>query len=148
MLADSEIVIADAEGNKTLPINKVFKERIRLNPGELLVQVRILKPYLSCPCVHVKRTKEDKIHYPLLTICAMRADNQVRTAFSGLCDFPFRSTEMENELNKSSLSVEERVNNALDITPVPIPGNPEGSAEYRKFILRNLLTSIVSELEG
>ncbi|MEN6462911.1 MAG: FAD binding domain-containing protein [Syntrophomonas sp.] len=148
LLADSEIVIAGTEGNKTLPINQIFKERIQLNPGELIIQVRILKSYLSCPYVHVKRTKEDKIHYPLLTICALRADNQVRTAFSGLCDFPFRSTEMEDELNKSSMPVEQRVDNAINIIPVPIPSNLEGSAEYRKFILRNLLISIVNELEG
>jgi CO/xanthine dehydrogenase FAD-binding subunit len=55
---------------------------------------------------------------------------------------------MENELNKPSLPVEQRVDNAINILPAPIPSNLEGSADYRKFILRNLLTSIVNELEG
>jgi CO/xanthine dehydrogenase FAD-binding subunit len=147
LLADSEIVVAGPQGNKTITVNEVFKERMQLNRGELIIQVRILKSYLSYPYVHVKRTKEDKIHYPLLTICAMKVNNEVRAAFSGLCDFPFRSPEMENELNNLSLTAEQRADNAINFIPAPIPNNLEGSAEYRKFILRNLIISIVNELE-
>lgn len=146
LLADSEVVINGQQGNKTFPINQLFKERMQLNNGEFIVQIRILKSYLSCPYVHVKRTKEDKIHYPLLTICAMQTEGQVRTAFSGLCSFPFRSGEMEKELNNSSKPVEQRADNAIAKIPVPIPNNLEGSAEYRKFILRSLLISILNEL--
>ncbi|HWP96642.1 MAG TPA: FAD binding domain-containing protein [Syntrophomonadaceae bacterium] len=148
LLADSEVVLAGPVGCKTLPINQIFKERMQLNKGEFIVQVRTLQSFLSCPYVHVKRTKEDKIHYPLLTICAIQVGNQVRTAFSGVCDFPFRSQEMESELNNSSLTVEQRVDNAITITPGLIPSNLEGSAGYRKFILRNLLISILYTLEA
>jgi CO/xanthine dehydrogenase FAD-binding subunit len=148
LLADSEVVIAGPKGEKTLPINQIFNERLRLEKGELMVQVKIATSYLSCPYVHVKRTKEDKINYPLLTICALRADKVVRIAFSGLGDFPFRSIEMENELNNNSIPIGERVDKAINITPIPIASNLEGSAEYRTFILRNLLTSIVNELGG
>ncbi|MEN6350876.1 MAG: FAD binding domain-containing protein [Syntrophomonas sp.] len=146
LLADCELLIAGPQGDKNLPVDQVFKEHIILDKGELIVQFRILKRYLSLPYVHVKRTKEDKIHYPLLSICAIQADGQVRTAFSGLCDFPFRSRGIESELNNTALSSEKRIENALILLPCVIPDNLEGSAAYRKFIMSNLLKSILSEL--
>lgn len=146
LLADSELLIAGPQGEKNLPIDQVFKQRIMLNKGEFIVQVRTLKRYLSLPYVHVKRTKADKISYPLLTLCAMQADGRVRIAFSGLCDFPFRSKGMECELNNSSLPLEKRIDNALILLPCAVPDNLEGSAAYKKFILSNLLKSILIEL--
>lgn len=146
LLADGELLIAGPQGEKNLPVDQVFREEIMLDKGEFIVQVRVLKPYLSLPYVHVKRTKEDKIHYPLLTICAMQAEGQVRTAFSGLCDFPFRSKGMESVLNNTSLPTEKRIENALILLPCSVPDNLEGSAAYRKFILSNLLISILREL--
>ncbi len=148
LLADSEVVIAGPEGEKVLPINQVFKERMQLNRGDFLVQVRIPKSILSCPHIHVKRTKEDKIHYPLATICAMRVENMIRVAFSGVCDFPFRSFDMEAELNNTLLGAETRAENALKIIPAAIPSNLEGSAGYRQYIVKSLLISIINTWEG
>lgn len=148
LLADSELIIAGPQGNRTPPINRVFQQRMQLDKGEFIVQVKVHKSFLDRPHIHVKRTKQDKITYPLLTICAMQVDHKVRTAFSGVCDFPFRSLEMENELNNISLPVDQRVDNAITITPGLIPSNLEGSFEYRKFVLRSLLISILNELEG
>lgn len=146
LLADSEMLIAGPKGEKNLPLDQVFNQWVMLDKGEFIVQVRVLKPYLSLPYRHVKRTKEDKIHYPLLTICAMKVDDQVRTAFSGLCDFPFRSPGMENELNDKTRPVEKRIENALILLPCNLPDNLEGSAAYRKFVLSSLLASILTEL--
>lgn len=147
LLADSDVIIAGPQGNRVESINKIFQQRMQLNKGEFIVQVKVLKSFLACPYVHVKRTKEDKITYPLVTICAMQVDNNVRTAFSGVCDFPFRSEEMEKELNNSSRPADQRVDNAIAVTPGPIPSNLEGSFEYRKYILRSLLISIMNKME-
>lgn len=146
LITDSELLVAGPEGEKILPIDEVFKQRMMLNKGEFIAQVRVLKRYLSLPYIHVKRTKEDKINYPLLTICAMQADGQLRIAFSGLCDFPFRSRGMESELNNSAWLPAKRIDNALMLLPCALPDNLEGSAAYRKFILSKLLKSILSEL--
>ena len=146
LLTDSELTIACLDGTKTLPIDQVFKERMQLNKGEFITQIRTKKQYISAPYIHVKRTKQDKIDYPLITICAMKASSEVRTAFSGLCGFPFRSKAMENELNKIDLSVEQRVEHAIAATPAPVLNDLEGSSEFRKFILKVLLTSILTEL--
>lgn len=146
LLAESDIIIAGPQGNKIVPINQVFVEHMKLDEGEFITQIWTKKQYLSAPYIHVKRTKQDKIAYPLMTICAMNAENEIRVAFSGLCNFPFRTHEMELELNKLFLTVEQRVHNAIAAVPAPIFNDLEGSAEYRKFVLRGLLISIVSEL--
>lgn len=146
LLAESDIIIAGPQGNKIVPINQIFVEHMKLDEGEFITQIWTKKQYLSAPYIHVKRTKQDKIAYPLMTICAMNAENEIRVAFSGLCNFPFRTHEMELELNKLFLTVEQRVHNAIAAVPVPIFNDLEGSAEYRKFVLRGLLISIVSEL--
>lgn len=147
LLTNAYLVIASVKNARRVPINEVFSKRMQLNRGELLVQVHIPRNYVSCPYVHVKRTKEDKIHYPLLTVCALLTDNQVRAAFSGLVNFPFRSIEMEEALNDINLTLEQRVEQALNKLPATVPDNLEGSAGYRTFILKHLLTSIVNELE-
>lgn len=147
LLADSEIIIAGPNGNRALPIGSIFDERMRLNRGEFIVQVRTHGSYLSRPYVHVKRTKQDKINYPLVTICAMQVDGSMRMAFSGVCDFPFRSGTMENELNNRALPPEQRADKSLNCLPAAIPSNIEGSEGYRRFILRQLITSVLTELE-
>lgn len=148
LLADAEIIVAGPQGKKALPISQIFDQRMKLQRGEMIVQVKVFKPFLSYPYIHVKRTRQDKIHYPLVTICAMQADDKIRAAFSGVCPFPFRSNEMEKELNKSSMPVEQRVDQAIELTPAGLPDDLEGSSAYRKFVMKNLLTSIVTELEA
>lgn len=148
LLAECEVIIFGPRGIKIQPINKVFHQKILLDKGEFVVQFRIDKPFLSYPHFHVKRTRQDKIHYPLVTICAMQVGNQIRTAFSGLCNFPFRSLELEAEINKVSLPVEQRIDNAIAAIYQPIADNLEGSSEYRKFVLGNLLTDIIRTMEG
>ncbi|MGE5391992.1 MAG: FAD binding domain-containing protein [Deltaproteobacteria bacterium] len=148
LLAESQVLITGPGGSRTLPIDQIFDQRIRLEHGEFIVQVFIHTSYLSRPYIHVKRTKQDKINYPLVTICAMRVDQAVRTAFSGLCDFPFRSPELERHLNDRKLPLTLRVEQAIAALPAEIPDNIEGSAGYRRFILKQLMTSILTELEG
>lgn len=147
LMTECEAVTISPAARQTIALEKIFAGRLKLNRGELLAQVRIPQEYLSCPYFHAKRTKKDKIDYPLLTVCAINKDDQIRAAFSGLGDYPFRSLEMESELNRTGLGVEQRVNNAIEKIPLVIPDNLLGSAGYRKFILKNLLTSIIKELE-
>jgi len=148
LLTDAEIIVAGPRGTRALPINQVFDQCMNLDKGEFIVQVKVQKPFLSYPYVHVKRTRQDKIHYPLVTICALRADKEIRAAFSNVCPFPFRSRAMEKELNRSSEPVGRRVDKAINLAPAGLPNDLESSSAYRRFVLKNLLTSIVTELEG
>lgn len=148
LLAESEILLTGPEGTRTLPINRIFDQRMQLKRGEFIAQVFTHASFLSCPHVHVKRTKQDKINYPLITICALKINDSVRMAFSGVCDFPFRSVEIEGHLNEQGKTLDARVENALATLPAAIPDNIEGSAAYRRYILKQLMTSIMTELEG
>jgi CO/xanthine dehydrogenase FAD-binding subunit len=147
MLSESLVYIAGPAGVRTAPINSIFKERMQLEKGEFIIQIKTEKAYVDYPYVHVKQTKQDKISYPLVTICAMSVGGEIRVAYSGLCDFPFRSIAMEAELNNHALNLEERIDQAIEKIPGPIPTNLEGSAGYRKFIVSGLLKSIIDRLE-
>jgi CO/xanthine dehydrogenase FAD-binding subunit len=146
LLADSEMVIASPGGERRVNIQDVFQQTMQLNPGELLVQVVTGKEYLSLPHDGVKKTRIDKIDYPLVSIAALKKDGQVRVAVSGLCAFPFRSAMIEAEINNQDLNLKNRVNNTIHHLPAPILSDIHASAEYREFVFKNTLLKIIREL--
>jgi len=147
LLSDSEVILAGSNGSRSAAINDFWQEKPGLNQEEMIVQVNVPKKFSKLPYVHVKRTKQDKINYPLVTICALKADGEIRAAFSGLCRFPFRSALIEAELNNHSLPLEKRMDQVMSHIPGEILSDIEGSAAFRKFVLKNLLSSIVGSLE-
>lgn len=148
LLSDSQIVIASENGQRKVPIYDVFKERINLNKGEFIVQVITDKSYTTLPHIHVKKTKIEKIDYPLITVVALKKDDKIRIAFSGLCNFPFRSLKVEDCINDKNSSWEERIANALNNLPAPILSNISGSDKYRHFVATETLTNVLQTLEG
>ncbi|SNS96811.1 CO or xanthine dehydrogenase, FAD-binding subunit [Anaerovirgula multivorans] len=147
LLSSSQIVIANESGQKQVSLHEVFNERLQLNPGEFIVQVITDKIYTTLPYVHVKKTKYEKIDYPLMTVVAVKKDEKIRIAFSGLCSFPFRSMKMENALNENS-QLDVRINNALSHLPTSILNDISGSDKYREFVLRDTLINTLKTLEG
>lgn len=148
LLAESSVWAAGPEGEHQIPVLQGFSDRMQLKKGELMTRVCTPVRYLSCPHVHVKRTKEDKINYPMVTLCAMQVDGQVRVAFSGLCAFPFRSLSLEGTINDRSRPVSHRTELALADLPAPITDNLEGSAAYRAFVVKNILTDVINTWEA
>ncbi|MBS4201431.1 FAD binding domain-containing protein [Bacillus sp. FJAT-49732] len=147
LLADSYLVIASFQGIKQMPISTNFNKELMLDEGELLVNIRTDSYFLHLPFISKKIRKQWETGYPLITGAAMKVDGHIRMAFSGVCPFPFRSFEMEQEINHSTLSIESRIENALHQLPEPILDDIEGSREYRLFVLRNLLMDFLLELE-
>ncbi|MCZ0755645.1 FAD binding domain-containing protein [Anoxybacillus sp. J5B_2022] len=147
LLADCHVVIAGKEGLKQRSIHEVFQQRMRLEHGEFLVQVKIDLSYVSLPHAHTKRRKQGKIGYPLVTVAAIKKDERLRVAFSGVCPFPFRSKAVEEQLNARHLPIETRISRALQYLPKPILNDTEGSVEYRLFVLMNALSDILIALE-
>jgi len=148
LLADSQVVIVNPEGVKVSAINNIFNEQLQLNRGEFLVQVATERRYLDAPFVSIKRRQQWNTGYPLITIAALKIDNFIRVAVSGLCPFPFRSEKMEASLNRQGVAAEERVQGALSDLPGPILNDVEGSSEYRIFVLKNLLLEVMTALDG
>ena len=144
MVSDSEAVVADKDGLRTVPLSQVYEDGLKLRRGMLLVQLLIRDTYLQLPHYHTKQVKKEKIDYPLITAAALLKDEKIRIAFSGLCDFPFRSGSFEAALNQTGLSVQDRVRSAVSIVPAPVMDDIRGSADYRRFVLGNIVEEAVA----
>lgn len=146
LLADASLTILGSQGLQTVPFQSVFTGQMQLNPGELAVQVHIPVTMLKLPHFHVKRTANEKIDYPLVTMAALLTDRFVRIAFSGICAYPFRSPEIEAVVNTTSLSSALRAEQAVSLLPAPVYQDIEGSSEYRKFVFQNTLEALIQEV--
>ncbi len=147
LLTDSQVVVHDGYGSRTIGIHDIFHERLRLGKGDLLTQVITAKDRTALPYVHVKTTKLEKIDYPLVTVVAIR-NGGVRAAYSGLCAFPFECREMDEALNATAQSPEDRAQQAIDRIPATLNDDLHGSAGYRRFVVKNILVSVLEQLDG
>ncbi|HOE56287.1 MAG TPA: FAD binding domain-containing protein, partial [Bacillota bacterium] len=148
LITDSNIIIYGEEGKRTVPINQAFDQRLQLREGEFLFQLTTDMSYSDLPCICVRKTKQGKTGYPLISMAVLKKDNNIRMAFSGVCSFPFRSAKMENAINNKAISREQRIEQAINSLPAPIFGNIQGSSEYKEFVLKNLLNNIIAALDG
>jgi CO/xanthine dehydrogenase FAD-binding subunit len=146
LLSDCEVVIAGPSGTKQVSVHDVFEERIKLRPGELVVSFIVDKDHLKLKYAHVKKTKNEKIDYPLVSAAAIVFDGQIRMAFSGVCGFPFRSRDVEEALNRPGSGASERAEAALAQLPGPILRNIDGTAGYRSFILKSTIKQVLESL--
>jgi CO/xanthine dehydrogenase FAD-binding subunit len=67
LLADSMILIAGPEGSREAAIQDVLSMNKGLKPGELIVSVSFDGKYAAYPYAHIKKTKIEKIGYPLVS---------------------------------------------------------------------------------
>lgn len=148
LLCDADVVLCQNDNLKTVPLSSVFDKRIQLSQGEFIVQFIINKKFLNLPYCHIKKTKNEKIDYPLLTVCAIKYENEIRTAFSGLCSFPFRSPEIDNILNDNHLDLEDKLVRASTSLPEPALDNIDGSRKYRLFVFKNTLEKILTQFSN
>lgn len=147
LLADSRVMINGPEGKKIVPINDVFQGHLRLNEGEFLVQTATDLSFIRAPYFTVKRRQQWETGYPLITLAALKFNQKIRVAVSGLCPFPFRSSVVEESINAEGQSLATRIDGAIAGLPQPILEDIEGSKEYRLFVLQNLLLDAVETLE-
>lgn len=148
LLSDSQVIIAGNEGMKLLPITEIFKQEWQLNPGEFIVQIVVDKNYTMLPYASLKKTKLEKVDYPLVTVAAIVKDQEIRVAFSGLCCYPFRLSIIEKDLNNTSVPLEVKIKNLRSHLPAPILDDLIASSEYRAFVTQNAMAEIFKKLGG
>lgn len=148
LLSDSQMVIAGSKGIKTVSIHEAFQQELLLETGEFLVQIKTDRSYLNSPFVSIKKRRQWNTGYPLITIAALKVNGMIRIAISGLTKYPFRSIQMEEILNNSGISIDERINQAVQDLKVPPLNDSEGSFQYRLFVLKNTLQDVLQQLEG
>lgn len=148
LLSDAKITLFGPEGERKVAFAEVFRERMQLKPGEMIVQLHIPSWALSAKYAHIKKTTNEKIDYPLLSLGAIWKDNVLRTAFSGIAAYPLRSQEVENILNLRGESCRERAEKAAYTLSDLICSDVRASSEYRLFVLGNTLEMLLEDWEN
>lgn len=148
LLTDSQVRIAGAGGVKQVPIGEVFDQVMKLQRGELLVQIITEEQDINLPFLSVKKRKLWDVGYPLTTVAALKKDGRIRFAFSGLCSYPFHNKNMDESLNNQQLPEEARIEEAMKHIPSPVMNDVHGSADYRMFVLKNTLLDAFVAMGG
>ena len=147
LLVDAKVKITKGSEEEIVSLDAVFNKEMKLESGNFLLQIIMDTSYIDLPYVSLKRTKISKVGYPVVSVAAIVKDNRIRVAFSGVCDYPFRSDKIEKIVNDTSIPVDERVEKAVAHLPSVIVDDIQGSREYRAFVLKNVLLDTLKELE-
>lgn len=148
LIADAEVILFGPEGQRIATLQSAFKGQMQLKSGEFVVQVHVPVWALHARHAHVKKTANEKIDYPLVSMAAICKGKELRAAFSGICSYPFRSERMEAILNDRTTSCRERVEKAATLLPEPAYSDVEGSGEYRTFVFKDTLQTLLEEWEN
>lgn len=148
LLSNAEITLHSLEGKHTVPFESVFYERMQMKPGEMIVQIHVPEWARSARYAHIKKTVNEKIDYPLISVAALWKDDNLRIAFSGVCSYPFRSEWIESALNDRTKSFAKRAASAVGLLPEPVYADAECSGEYRLFVFENTLRELLEDWEN
>ncbi|REB06086.1 xanthine dehydrogenase [Sporosarcina sp. BI001-red] len=147
LVADAKVKLAKGLEQRIVSLESIFKKQLELETGEFLVQIIVDKSYLDHPHMAKKRTKISKVGYPVVSVAALVKECQIQIAFSGVCQYPFRSFKLESVLNDTKVPVMERIGTAMQHLPEDVVDDIQGTKAYRTFVLRNVLKDILEELE-
>ncbi|MBW7571507.1 FAD binding domain-containing protein [Caproiciproducens faecalis] len=146
LLVDSKITVAGIDGVRDFPISQIFEKRLNLPKGSFAVRVSTKKGMISSPYFHIKKTRNEKIDYPLMTVAGIKTGGQLRIAFSGLMPYPFRSVRVENILNDTNDN-SVRAMEVVNLLSDKILDDLNGSCEYRKFVLKNTILNVLDTMK-
>lgn len=147
LLSGAEVIIAGEEGISRVSINDVFDKRLKLQKGQLLIQIAVNKKYASLPYVNIRREKQVKVDYPVLHIVLVKEEGETRAAFSGVCAYPFMSEEINKIINQR-VTIDEKVKWIIEALPSAIKEDLLASKEYRGFLFQNTLKRALIDMEA
>ena len=148
LVADGTASIAGPDGTRSEPLSRVFNKRLRLQPGELLVSLAAPTSVVRAASFYRRRERDGRIDYPLLTLCAVAADNTLRIAVSGVFAYPLRSSEAESALQAAGGDSVTRAAAFVEALGEGVRGDMRAAADYRRELLLQAVAESVSELEG
>lgn len=144
LLADAEMAVCAPDGVWTAPIHQVFSGRLSLPEGAFLTGCRVLKEHARAPHAHIKKTKNERIDYPVATLCALETDGYLRWAASGVLENPFRDLELEEILNDRRAEPRLRAEKIVEALRPGAVSDVFAAAEFRLFVLKGALMEILS----
>ncbi len=148
LLTAAEARLAGPEGERGVPLEEIFSRRLKPAPGEFLVQLRVPEAEASLPWFRRRRVKQSRLDYPVLTLCALRAEEGIRLAVSGAFEAPVRSRAAEEIINDGGAPAADRAARAAGAFGLRIRDDQRASAEYREWLLRGALEEAIRELGG
>lgn len=148
MVCSAELTLFGPQGERTISMLEGFRHRLELNAGEMVLRVKVPQRYLGLRYCHIKKTANERIDYPLLSVSSLRHKGKIRFAFSGLVPYPFRSEEMECALNREDLPAPRRIKQALACLPEQPMTDYQGSGAYRLFVLQRTLSEMLEVWES
>ncbi len=89
LLGDARVELFGPLGKRWVSVHDVFRGRMQLLPGEMVVSVQVKKEMTQAPYAHIKKTFNEKIGYPAVTAEAIKTQGKISMAFSGICSNPF-----------------------------------------------------------
>lgn len=147
LVSDAQVIIADKQGQSKKLLKDVFDQTLQLNPGELVVGFIVHKDFLNLPHLHVKRTKNETIDYPLISMVSLKDKDKINISFSGLSSYPFRSYEFEKMINSDILPKEKKIHKAIGVIEDEISQDLSGSREYKKFMLYHIIENVLDDFK-
>ncbi|QUI21348.1 FAD binding domain-containing protein [Vallitalea pronyensis] len=147
-ISDTTVIIANQEGIRNEPFLEVYNNGLHLQPGDLIVQFIIPRRVLNLPYYTQKLRKIGEFGYPLIGLSLVKDQGKLKAAFSAVCKNAFRSRQVEDALNDDTLPLNKRVDRAIHNIPCSIVSNLQGSAPYKKFVLKQQLVEALTQLEG
>ena len=148
LVSDALISVYGTGGERTVPFCSVFNERMLLSPGEMITRVSVPLWALSLRYTHIKKTTNEKIDYPLLSLGGLVKDDKLRIAFSGLFAYPFRCEKLEEVLNDKKESPYNRAITASSLIRNSVLDNTDASKEYRLFVFENTIQEVLEAVES
>ncbi|MGM0688046.1 MAG: FAD binding domain-containing protein [Bacillota bacterium] len=148
LTAGAEVVLADGEGHRTEPLSELFDKRLRLEKGEILVQLVVAMQELGNNSWVRRRVRHGPVDYPLCHMVGVEKENYIAVAVSGLCAFPFRSEEIEKVINDTDLSAQEKVEKSTALLPGAVRSDELGSDDYRLALWQKDLAEMLDYVEG
>lgn len=145
MISNCNVKVMTHQGLTAVPFLKVFDGRLNLNAGEFLVSISINKKELMLPYNHVKKTKIDKIDYPLITLAAAKNNTSIKAAITGYGDKPILLPA--KILNDNYYKTEDRIMRLIGQFKDDCKSDLSGSREYREFVLKNMLEQMYENFE-
>ena len=148
LAAEAEAEVAGPAGSRWESLTGLFDKRLRLQPGHLLLRMRVQLEATRSPSFHGRRQRGTRVDYPLVTCCLLKMDGESRLAVSGACGYPVRDPEAEKPLNDSSLDRREKIERVAAHYAPRIRGDFRASGEYRSFLFERILAEGLNELTG
>lgn len=140
LITDCTAKIMTENGLQAVLFPEVFKGRLQLKKGEFLVQILVDEQMLNLPYAHVKKTKMDKIDYPLITMTAHKNNSEIKAAVSGIGDAPFLL--LSDLLSDNSIPEPERIARVVESVRPAVIADILGSKQYRLFAFGNMLSQM------